>query len=111
MGIRVYKPTSAGRRNASVSDFAELTPGYKPEKSLLRPKRKTGGRNNQGKITSRHRGGGHKQLYRVVDFRRAKDGVSATVDSVQYDPNRSARIALLHYADGDKAYVVAAAGV
>jgi large subunit ribosomal protein L2 len=111
MGIRVYKPTSAGRRNASVSDFAELTPGYKPEKSLLRPKRKTGGRNNQGKITARHRGGGHKQLYRVVDFRRAKDGVPAVVDSVQYDPNRSARIALLRYADGEKTYVVAAAGV
>lgn len=111
MGIRIYKPTSAGRRNASVSDFAELTRGYKPEKSLLRPKRKTGGRNNQGKITSRHRGGGHKQLYRVVDFRRAKDGVSAKVDSVQYDPNRSARIALLHYADGEKSYVVAPAGV
>ncbi len=111
MGIRVYKPTSAGRRNASVSDFAELTPGYKPEKSLLRPKRKTGGRNNQGKITSRHRGGGHKQKYRVVDFRRVKDGVHGTVDSVQYDPNRSARIALLKYADGEKAYVVAPAGM
>jgi len=111
MGIRVYKPTSAGRRNASVSDFAELTPGYKPERSLLRPKRKTGGRNNQGKITARHRGGGHKQKYRVVDFRRTKDGVAATVDSVQYDPNRTARIALLKYADGEKAYVVAPAGL
>ena len=111
MGIRVYKPTSAGRRNASVSDFAELTPGYTPEKSLLLPKRKTGGRNNQGKITSRHRGGGHKQMYRVVDFRRVKDGMTATVDSVQYDPNRSARIALLHYEDGEKSYVVAATGV
>ena len=111
MGIRIYKPTSAGRRNASVSDFAELTKGYKPEKSLLRPKRKTGGRNNQGKITARHRGGGHKQKYRVVDFRRIKDGVKAVVDSVQYDPNRSARIALLKYADGDKRYVIAAGGV
>jgi large subunit ribosomal protein L2 len=111
MGIRVYKPTSAGRRNASVSDFAELTPGCKPERSLLRPNRKTGGRNNQGKITSRHRGGGHKQMYRVIDFRRAKDGVKATVDSVQYDPNRSARIALLKYTDGEKVYVVAPAGV
>ena len=111
MGIRVYKPTSAGRRNASVSDFAELTPGYTPEKSLLRPKRKTGGRNNQGKITSRHRGGGHKQKYRVIDFRRIKDGVPATVDSIQYDPNRSARIALLKYADGDKRYVIAPAGL
>ena len=111
MGIRVYNPTSAGRRNASVSDFAELTPGYKPEKSLLRRQRKTGGRNNQGKITARHRGGGHKQKYRVVDFRRVKDGIPATVDSVQYDPNRTARIALLKYADGEKHYVVAAAGV
>ncbi|GAA5509941.1 50S ribosomal protein L2 [Novipirellula caenicola] len=111
MGIRVYKPTSAGRRNASVSDFADLTPGAKPERNLLRPKRKTGGRNNQGKITARHRGGGHKQKYRVIDFRRAKDGMPAVVDSVQYDPNRSARIALLKYADGEKTYVVAPAGL
>ncbi|TWT83695.1 50S ribosomal protein L2 [Planctomycetes bacterium CA13] len=111
MGIRVYKPTSAGRRNASVSDFAELTPGYTPEKNLLRKQQKTGGRNNQGKITARHRGGGHKQMYRLVDFRRAKDGVAATVDSVQYDPNRSARIALLKYADGEKVYVIAASGL
>ncbi|MEM9827305.1 MAG: 50S ribosomal protein L2 [Planctomycetota bacterium] len=109
MGIRIYKPTSAGRRNASVSDFKELTPGYEVEKSLLKPKRKTGGRNNQGKITARHRGGGHKQKYRVVDFRRSKDGMNATVDSIQYDPNRSARIALLKYADGTKTYVVAPA--
>lgn len=111
MGIRIYKPTSAGRRNASVSDWADLTKGAKPEKSLLRPKRKTGGRNNQGKITARHRGGGHKQMYRVIDFRRAKDGMPATVDSVQYDPNRSARIALLKYTDGEKVYVVAPAGL
>ncbi len=111
MGIRVYKPTSAGRRNASVSDFAELTVGGKPEKRLLRPKPKTGGRNNQGKITSRHRGGGHKQRYRLIDFRRVKDGVAATVDSIQYDPNRSARIALLKYSDGDKRYVIAPAGL
>lgn len=111
MGIRIYKPTSAGRRNASVSDFAELTPGYKVEKALLKPKRKTGGRNNQGKITSRHRGGGHKQKYRIVDFRRAKDGVQATVDSIQYDPNRSARIALLKYVDGEKRYVIAPSGL
>lgn len=111
MGIRIYKPTSAGRRNASVSDFADLTKGAKPERNLLRPKRKTGGRNNQGKITARHRGGGHKQMYRVVDFRRAKDGVNAMVDSVQYDPNRSARIALLKYTDGEKVYVIAPAGL
>ena len=109
MGIRIYKPTSAGRRNASVSDFAELTKGYKVEKSLLKPKTKTGGRNNQGKITARHRGGGHKQKYRVIDFRRAKDGMDAVVDSIQYDPNRSARIALLKYADGTKHYVIAPA--
>ncbi len=111
MGIRIYKPTSAGRRNASVSDFAELTKGYKPEKSLLKPNRKTGGRNNQGKITARHRGGGHKQMYRVIDFRRTKDGMEAVVDSVQYDPNRSARIALLKYADGEKHYVIAPVGL
>ena len=107
MGIRQYKPTSAGRRGATVSDFAELTEGSKPEKSLLRPIHKKGGRNNQGKITARHRGGGHKRRYRVIDFRRNKDGVSATVASLQYDPNRSARIALLHSADGEKRYILA----
>ncbi len=111
MGIRQYKPTSAGRRGASVSDFAELTKGVKPEKSLMRPKRKKGGRNNQGFITVRHRGGGHKQQYRVIDFRRAKDGVPAIVNSIQYDPNRSARIALLHYVDGEKAYILAPEGL
>jgi len=111
MGLREYKPTSAGRRGASVSDFAELTPGAKPEKSLLRPLTKTGGRNNQGKITSRFRGGGHKRRYRLIDFKRNKDGVAATVDSVQYDPNRTARIALLHYVDGEKRYIIAPAGL
>jgi large subunit ribosomal protein L2 len=111
MGLRRYKPTTAGRRGASVSDFAELTPGYKPEKGLLRPKVKTGGRNNQGKITARHRGGGHKQQYRLIDFRRNKDGVPALVHSVQYDPNRSARIALLHYVDGEKRYILAPNGL
>ena len=111
MGIRKYKPTTPGRRDASVSDFAELTPGAKPEKSLLRPIIKTGGRNNQGKITCRHRGGGHKRRYRLIDFRRNKDGISATVDSIQYDPNRSARIALLHYADGEKRYIIAPDGL
>jgi len=111
MGIRIYKPTSAGRRNASVSDFAELTKDAKPEKSLLRKLTKTGGRNNQGKITVRHRGGGHKRRYRVIDFRRAKDGIPAKVDSIQYDPNRSARIALLHYADGEKRYILAPDGL
>ena len=111
MGIREYKPTSAGRRNASVSDFADLTPGVKPEKSLLRPMTKTGGRNNQGKITSRHRGGGHKRQYRVIDFARTKDGIPAKVASIEYDPNRSARIALLHYADGEKRYILAPDGL
>ncbi len=111
MGIRQYKPTSPGRRGATVSDFAELTQGAKPEKSLLRPVTKTGGRNNQGKITARHRGGGHKRRYRVIDFRRNKDGVPARVASMQYDPNRSARIALLHYVDGEKRYILAPDGL
>ncbi len=111
MGIRKYKPTSPGRRNASVSDFAELTPGAKPEKSLLRPLKKTGGRNNQGKITCRHRGGGHKRRYRLIDFRRNKDGMEAVVDSIQYDPNRSARIALVKYQDGEKRYIIAPVGL
>ncbi len=111
MGIRVYKPTSAGRRNSSVSDFAELTPGAVPEKRLLKRLKRHGGRNNQGFITSRHRGGGHKQLYRVIDFHRTKDGISAKVDSIQYDPNRSARIALLHYEDGEKRYIIAPDGL
>ncbi len=111
MGIRIYNPTSAGRRDASVSDFAELTPGAKPEKSLLRPMIRRSGRNNQGKITARHRGGGHKKQYRVIDFKREKDGVPAIVDSIQYDPNRSARIALLHYNDGEKRYIVAPEGL
>ena len=111
MGIRKYKPTTPGRRGASVSDFADLTPGAKPEKSLLRPIKKTGGRNNQGKITARHRGGGHKRRYRLIDFRRNKDGVPARVASIQYDPNRSARIALLHYVDGEKRYILAPVGI
>ncbi|MHB1034464.1 MAG: 50S ribosomal protein L2 [Pirellulales bacterium] len=111
MGIRRYKPTTPGRRGASVSDFADLTRGAKPEKSLLVPKCATAGRNNQGKITARHRGGGHKRMYRLVDFRRNKDGVGAVVHSIQYDPNRSARIALLHYVDGEKRYILAPNGL
>jgi large subunit ribosomal protein L2 len=111
MGIRQYKPTSAGRRGATVSDFAELTPGSKPVKALLRPKKKHGGRNNQGVITSRHRGGGHKRAYRIIDFHREKDGVPAKVAAIQYDPNRSARIALLHYVDGEKRYIIAPEGL
>ena len=111
MGIRIYKPTSAGRRNASVSDFKELTKGAKPEKSLLCRAKKKGGRNNQGVITARHRGGGHKRMYRMIDFRRAKDGVTAKVDSVQYDRIRCARIALLHFVDGTKAYILSPDGL
>ena len=111
MGIRRYKPTSPGRRGASVSDFADLTPNAKPEKRLLQPLRKKGGRNNQGKITARHRGGGHKRRYRVIDFRRDKDSIRARVASIQYDPNRSARIALLHYSDGEKRYILAPDGL
>jgi large subunit ribosomal protein L2 len=111
MGIRRYNPTSPGRRGATVSDFAELTPGAKPVKSLLRPKRRTGGRNNQGKTTARFRGGGHKRDYRIIDFRRDKDGIPARVDSIQYDPNRTALIALLHYVDGEKRYILAPVGL
>ncbi|MGD0653394.1 MAG: 50S ribosomal protein L2 [Thermoguttaceae bacterium] len=111
MGIRRYNPTTPGRRGATVSDFAELTPGAKPVKSLMIPKRKKGGRNNQGVITSRHRGGGHKQHYRLIDFRRNKDDIPAVVNSIQYDPNRSARIALLYYADGEKRYILAPEGL
>ncbi len=107
MGIRHYKPTTPGRRGATVSDFADLTAGAKPAKKLMRPLRKKGGRNNQGKITCRHRGGGHKRQYRVIDFHRNKDGVPAKVASIEYDPNRSARIALLHYVDGEKRYILA----
>ena len=106
MGIRVHKPTSAGRRNSSVSDFAEITKDT-PERSLLGPIRKTGGRNAHGHITSRHRGGGHKRRFRMIDFKRDKDGVPALVKSIEYDPNRSARIALLHYRDGEKRYILA----
>ncbi len=111
MGIRRYNPTTPGRRGASVSDFVELTEGATPERSLLVRKKKKGGRNNQGVITARHRGGGHKRFYRVVDFRRTKDGVPAKVNSIQYDPNRSARIALLYFADGEKAYILAPEGL
>jgi large subunit ribosomal protein L2 len=111
MGIRRYNPTTPGRRGATVSDFAELTPDAKPVKGLLTPKKRKGGRNNQGKITARHRGGGHKRQYRQIDFRRNKDGIPAVVDSIQYDPNRSARIALLHYADGEKRYILAPEGL
>ncbi|MCA8986505.1 MAG: 50S ribosomal protein L2 [Planctomycetaceae bacterium] len=112
MGIRIYKPTSAGRRNASVSDFADITDKKKkPEKTLLVRLKKHGGRNNQGKITARHRGGGHRKMYRIIDFKRRKDDMTATVISVEYDPNRSARIALLEYTDGEKRYILAPLGL
>ncbi|MGL4944379.1 MAG: 50S ribosomal protein L2 [Thermoguttaceae bacterium] len=111
MGIRKLKPNNAGRRNMSVSDFKELTPDSAPVKSLLRPRKRNGGRNNQGVITVRHRGGGHKRRYRVVDFRRNKDGVEARVAAIQYDPNRTARIALLHYVDGEKRYIICPDGL
>jgi large subunit ribosomal protein L2 len=106
MGIRRYKPTTPGRRGASVSDFAEITRD-RPEKSLVRPLHSKGGRNVHGRITARHQGGGHKRAYRVIDFRRNKDGVPAKVAHIEYDPNRTARIALLHYADGEKRYILA----
>ncbi len=106
MGIRKFKPTSPGRRFMSISDFAEITK-TEPEKSLLGPVHRTGGRNNNGRITTRHQGGGHKRRYRIIDFKRNKDGVPAKVASIEYDPNRSARIALLHYVDGAKAYIIA----
>ena len=106
MPIRRYKPTSAGRRFMSVSTFEEITK-TEPEKSLLAPLSKKGGRNGNGRITTRHQGGGHKRRYRVIDFKRTKDGVPAKVAAIEYDPNRSARIALLHYADGAKAYILA----
>ena len=110
MAIRKYKPTSAGRRGSSVADFAEITRST-PEKSLLAPSPKTGGRNNTGKITTRHIGGGHKQAYRLVDFKRDKFGIPARVAAIEYDPNRSARIALLNYADGEKRYILAPVGL
>ena len=110
MPLRKRKPTSAGRRFQTVSDFSEITRS-KPEKSLLAPKHSTGGRNAHGRKTARHRGGGHKQQYRIIDFRRNKDGVPAKVAAIEYDPNRNARIALLHYLDGEKRYILAPARV
>jgi large subunit ribosomal protein L2 len=106
MPIRTRKPTSAGRRFQTVSDFSEITRST-PEKSLVGPLPKSGGRNTYGRKTSRHRGGGHKRQYRQIDFKRNKDGVPAKVASIEYDPNRSCRIALLHYHDGEKRYIIA----
>ena len=112
MGMRFYKPTSAGRRGGMVSDFAEITDRKKkPEKSLIEPFKKKGGRNFQGKITTRHRGGGHKRMYRLIDFRRDKQDCTAVVTHIEYDPNRSSRIALLQYTDGVKKYILAPEGL
>ena len=110
MGLKSYKPTSAGRRLMTVSDFAEITKS-KPEKKLTKAIRKTGGRNAHGHITTRHMGGGHKRRYRLIDWRREKDGVPAKVAAIEYDPNRTARIALLHYKDGEKRYILAPVGL
>ena len=110
MGLKEYRPTSPARRHMTVSDFAEITKA-KPEKKLTRPIKKSGGRNSHGHITTRHIGGGHKRRYRIIDWRRDKDGVPAKVAAIEYDPNRTARIALLHYADGEKRYILAPVGV
>lgn len=110
MGIKKYRPTSPGRRFMSVSTFEEITTA-EPEKSLLAPLKSRAGRNHQGKITVRHQGGGHKRQYRIIDFKRDKDGIPAKVATIEYDPNRSARIALLHYVDGEKRYIVAPHGL
>lgn len=106
MGIKKYKPTSPGRRGMTVSTFEEITTST-PEKSLLLPLKSKAGRNNQGRMTTRHQGGGHKQMYRIIDFKRTKDDIPAKVASIEYDPNRTANIALLHYADGEKKYILA----
>ncbi len=110
MPIKVYRPTSPGRRGMSASTFEEVT-RKEPERSLVAPLRKTGGRNNRGTVTVRHRGGGHKRRYRIIDFRRNKLNVAARVESIEYDPNRSARIALVVYEDGEKRYILAPAGL
>jgi large subunit ribosomal protein L2 len=112
MGIRQYKPVTAGRRQGSVSDFADITDRKKrPEKSLLEPKHRKGGRNNQGIVCTRFRGGGAKRMYRVIDFKRRKDGMEAKVLAIEYDPNRSSRIALIQYTDGEKSYILAPEGL
>jgi large subunit ribosomal protein L2 len=110
MGVRVYKPTSPGRRNGSVNDYAELTT-TKPEKSLCKRIKKKSGRNHHGVITTRHRGGGARRIYRVIDFKRNKDGIPATVKTIEYDPNRDCFISLLHYADGEKRYILSPLGI
>ena len=110
MGIRVYKPTSAGRRNSSVNDYAELTTN-RPEKTLCKRIKKNGGRNHSGKTTVRFRGGGARKIYRIIDFKRNKDGIPAEVMTIEYDPNRNCFISLLHYTDGEKRYILAPLGI
>ncbi|MBI2875089.1 MAG: 50S ribosomal protein L2 [Firmicutes bacterium] len=110
MPVKKFKPTSPGRRFAALLDFSELTK-KEPERSLLKPLRRKAGRNDNGRVTSRHRGGGHKRRLRIVDFKRLKDGIPAKVAAIEYDPNRTARLALLHYADGEKAYILAPQGI
>jgi len=110
VATKSFKPTSPGRRFVTVSDFKDITRS-EPEKSLLEPLKKSAGRNAYGRLTVRHRGGGHKRMFRVIDFKRNKDGIPAKVASIEYDPNRSARIALLHYADGEKRYILAPVGI
>jgi len=111
MAIKKYKPTTPGQRFKEISSYDDLTPDVKPEKSLLKPIKKSGGRNNTGKMTMRYIGGGHKRKYRIIDFKRDKDGIIGTVKSIEYDPNRTARIALIFYADGEKRYIIAPHGL
>lgn len=111
MGLKKFKPTTPGQRHKINSDYSEITKNITPEKSLVASKKKSGGRNNDGRMTMRYIGGGHKQKYRIIDFKRDKQGVPATVKSIEYDPNRTANIALLYYADGEKAYIIAPAGL
>lgn len=111
MAIKIYRPTSPGRRNMSVSTFDELTKGVKPQRNLLAPLKKSAGRNNQGIVTTRHRGGGHKRRYRIIDFRRDNYGVKGRIEAIEYDPNRSARIARVVFTDGERRYILAAEGL
>src|ERR671913_1005197 len=111
MPIKLYNPTSAGRRAGSVIDYKATLTKFEPERSLTVGKRRASGRNHHGVITAKHRGGGNKRLYRIIDFRRQKDGVVATVEAIEYDPNRSCFIALIRYADGEKSYILAPNGL
>ena len=111
MGIKTFKPITPGQRYKTVSDFESVTKGNDPEKSLLAPLKKSGGRNSDGRVTSRHRGGGHKRRYRIIDFKRNKHDIPAVVAAIEYDPNRTGRIALLHYADGEKRYILSPDGL